>query len=138
MDVNRRDSSSSLMVSDRKGGPPHTIQLVSLPRKQLILQGKRIKTDVTGIKPFKLWRHRSYESNQLFRNSFLTTPDPICCRMLELVSVDLLPVMKVGGHMDGRRVVRPLKPLNDATDVVGSIGTLVLAFGIPPPCRANQ
>lgn len=41
--------------------------------------------------------------------------------------------MKVGGHMDGRRVVKPLIALKDETDVVGSIGTLVLALGIPPP-----
>ena len=73
-------------------------------------------------------------SPQLFTNeSFLTTPDPICCRILEPVSADLLPVMKVGGHIDGRLVVNPLSPLKDETEDVGSIGTLVLAFGIPPP-----
>ena len=41
--------------------------------------------------------------------------------------------MKVGGHIDGRLVVNPLSPLKDETEDVGSIGTLVLAFGIPPP-----
>ena len=57
--------------------------------------------------------------------------------MLELFSFDRLPVMKVGGHMDGRRPVRLLRPLKLDTDVVGNIGTLVLAFGMPPPCLQN-
>lgn len=70
--------------------------------------------------------------NQLFRrDSFLTTPDPICWRMDDPLSVVLFPVMKVGGHMDGRRLVKPLSPLNDEMEPVLSIGTLVLPFGPP-------
>jgi hypothetical protein len=44
-------------------------------------------------------------------------------------------MIKVGGHMDGRRAARPVRlPKGDPGDVVGSIGTLVLEFDRPPTC----
>lgn len=70
------------------------------------------------------------------RKIFITTPDPICWRMLDPpVSTVLLPVIKVGGHMDDLLVLMPLIPPNAEPAVVGSMGTLVLAFGIPPLCN---
>jgi hypothetical protein len=74
--------------------------------------------------------------NQLFRKSFLTTPDPICCRMLLPLSVVLFPVIKVGGHIEGRRLVKPLSPPNDEMEAVLSMGTLVLPLG--PPLYYND
>jgi len=46
--------------------------------------------------------------------------------------------MKDGGHMDDLRLVNPLKLANDDPEEVDSIGTLVLALGIPPPCQWKQ
>lgn len=48
-----------------------------------------------------------------------------------LLSAVLLPVIKVGGHMDGRRLVKPLSPPNDEMEAVLSMGTLVLPLGPP-------
>lgn len=100
---------------------------VSFPGKELILPEEKAK-HITELKDTS---NRSYGINQLFGNSLLTTPDPICWRIDEPLSVVLFPVMKVGGHMDGRRLVKPLSPLNDEMDPVLSMGTLVLPFGPP-------
>ena len=52
-----------------------------------------------------------------------------------LVPDEGLPVMKDGGHMDDLRLVSPPKPAKVDPDEVDNIGTLVLALGIPPPCK---
>lgn len=45
--------------------------------------------------------------------------------------------MKDGGQMDDLRFVSPLRPANVDPEEDDSIGTLVLALGIPPPKRAD-
>ena len=62
----------------------------------------------------------------------LTTPDPICCKKLEPVPLDELPVIKEGGHIDGRRLVNPPNTPNAELDEEDSIGVLELELGIPP------
>ena len=46
---------------------------------------------------FKLKKKKRIKKSQL------TTPEPICCKRLDPVPAEELPVMKDGGHMEGLR-----------------------------------
>lgn len=69
---------------------------------------------------------------------YITTPDPICWRKLDPVAPLPFPVKKGGGQTDCRRPANPpnVEPIDEELRL-GNMGTLVLAFGIPPPWENN-